>query len=218
MANTFPEDIDADSSPEVQMNENLEALFPFGLGAMNPQTTSGLTLGVYGGPLEVDGATSLIADTTLSLTNGTTNYVEMTRAGVISSNTTSYTAGRIRLGRALTAGSLISTWTDDREWLRPRGIHSLTSKSAAAGGTITLSADEARADVIRITGALPNNTSIVVPNGPQLFLAQNATSGSPTATLTFKTSGGSGVAVAEGKTQLLYADGTNVVAAAPVAA
>lgn len=218
MANAFPQGLSQSDNPEVPVTEDLTVLYPFGLGAKNPETTTGTTLGLYGGPLAVDGVTTLIADGTVSLTNSATNYVEMTRAGVFSANTSSYTAGRIRLGRAVVAGSVITSWTDDREWFRAHGVTQQLSKSAAAGGTITLTADEARADWLKFTGNLPNNTTIVVPNGPQIWTVTNGTGGSPTATLTIKTSGGTGVAIPEGKTQIVAADGTNVIAVAPVGA
>jgi hypothetical protein len=62
------------------------------------------------------------------------------------------------------------------------------------------------------SGAMTGNRNIIVPTNKKRYAVRNATSGA--FSLTVKTSGGSGVAVPQGQTQLLYCDGTNVIAVA----
>ena len=81
------------------------------------------------------------------------------------------------------------------------------------GGTSTLttnngSSDEARRAIIKVTGALVSNSTIEVPAQTKKYTVWNATSGSYTCTV--KTSGGSGIAVTQGKVMDLFCDGTDV--------
>jgi hypothetical protein len=101
-------------TPEVIANSNFVALDPGKLFARHDSATAGLTLGIYGGNLMIGTTPTLIADTTLNLTASTTNYVEATTAGVVSFNTSSFTAGRIQIGTAVTGTATITTWTDKR--------------------------------------------------------------------------------------------------------
>lgn len=55
---------------------------------------------------------------------------------------------------------------------------------------------------------LTTGRNIIVPDDTKMYIAANDTA----QTLTFKTSGGSGIAVATNTSRLLYCDGTNVVA------
>jgi hypothetical protein len=57
---------------------------------------------------------------------------------------------------------------------------------------------------------LTTGRNVVVPDNKKEYIIVNGTA----QTLTVKTSGGTGIAVATSKTQLLYCDGTNVIAVA----
>ncbi|MGI8426331.1 MAG: DUF2793 domain-containing protein [Actinomycetota bacterium] len=83
------------------------------------------------------------------------------------------------------------------------------SKSVAGGSDVTLSAEEARNQILELTGALTANIDVIVPAAPWKWIVYNNTTGA--FTLTVKTASGTGVAVTQGKRALLYADGTNVV-------
>ncbi|MGH8585401.1 MAG: DUF2793 domain-containing protein [Gammaproteobacteria bacterium] len=83
------------------------------------------------------------------------------------------------------------------------------SKSVAGGSDVTLTAVEARNQILEFTGALTANINVVMPAPPWQWIVYNATSG--TFTLTVKTASGTGVVVTQHKRALLYADGTNVV-------
>lgn len=71
--------------------------------------------------------------------------------------------------------------------------------------------NEARNMVVNVTGALTAARNVVVPTADKLYVFKNSTTGGYAVTV--KTSGGSGISVANGETEILYCDGTNVVRA-----
>ena len=68
--------------------------------------------------------------------------------------------------------------------------------------------DEARSMMLHATGTLSGNLTIEVPALPKVYLIRNATSGA--FTLTVKVNGQTGVLVTQGKTNLVYCDGTDI--------
>jgi microcystin-dependent protein len=73
--------------------------------------------------------------------------------------------------------------------------------------------DQARNAVLVLGGSLTANRDLIVPSFNKFYAVRNATSGG--FSIVVKTSGGSGVTLANGLTQLMYCDGTNVVLASP---
>lgn len=71
--------------------------------------------------------------------------------------------------------------------------------------------DEARNAVLIMSGTLSATRSVIVPTSNKFYAVRNATTGSQS--ILIRTSGGTGVTLANGFTQLMYCDGTNVVAA-----
>ena len=71
--------------------------------------------------------------------------------------------------------------------------------------------DEARNAVLVLGGTIASAANLVVPTSNKFYAVRNATTGGYTVTV--KTSAGTGVALANGFTQLMYCDGTNVVLA-----
>jgi hypothetical protein len=105
------------AAPEVIVNANFVAVDPAKLFAIHLSQTAGLTLGIYGGNLMVGTTPTLLADVQLTLAASQTNYVEATTAGVVSSNTSAFTAGRIQIGIAVTNTTTIvpiTGWTEKR--------------------------------------------------------------------------------------------------------
>jgi len=83
---------------------------------------SGLNFGYFGGKVHNDNVVTTTADGTVLLTDATTNYVEVhPGTGVVSKNTTAFTAGRIPLFTVTTSGGTISVVTDQRTWARAGG-------------------------------------------------------------------------------------------------
>lgn len=150
----------ANSGAATQINEIVRTLSPAGLYGIDPATTTGLTLGYYGGVL--DGVS--YADGTHLLTASTTRYVVAARAtGVVSSSTgttnwddqTNY----LRMGVAVVGASTITTWTDWREAYGATG-------GAFTGGTLAAALNEAppvtlaSATTVNIGAAAANTISI----------------------------------------------------------
>ena len=87
---------------------------------------------------------------------------------------------------------------------------------ALTSATVTLSvsdgsADQARSSMLELTGTLTSNVGVVIPSVSKQYMVRNATSGS--FTVTIKANGGTGSAVAQGTTGIVYCDGASVRAA-----
>lgn len=59
-----------------------------------------------------------------------------------------------------------------------------------------------------LSGAMTGARNIIVPNNPKLYIFKHEATGGFNATV--KTAGGTGIALANGDTKILYCDGTNV--------
>lgn len=79
---------------------------------------------------------------------------------------------------------------------------------ATTGGSTTLTSAQNRAPIIKITGILVSNATIVVKTLEKNWRFYNATSGAYTVTV--KTTAGTGQVIPRGAAVLLYCDGTNV--------
>ena len=84
---------------------------------------------------------------------------------------------------------------------------------ALTGSTVTLSvsdgsADQARSSMLELTGTLTSNVGVVIPSVSKQYMVRNATSGS--FTVTIKANGGTGHAVSQGTTGIVYCDGASV--------
>ncbi len=195
------------ASKEVTANAMFDALSPASLFGRRASTTSALTWGFYGGKLSVDGVITAIANGTVALTGSTTNYVEATRAGVVSANTTGFTAGRIPLYTVVTGASTVTSYTDQRLPWSP--VMSGRLVKAMSDANQTLTAAEARNQILECTGALTALRNLVVPLGAQQWTVfANVTGGFGVQVIGAT---GTGVTIADGKRAIVYADGTNVV-------
>jgi hypothetical protein len=200
----------AQASKEVTANALYDAGSPATLFGRRASTSSGLTWGFYGGKLLVDGVVTSIANGTVALTASTTNYVEASRAGVVSRNTIGFTAGSIPLYTVVTGASTVSSYTDHRTPWYP--IAGRLGK-AMANANQTLTAAEARNTILECTGALTALRDLVVPLGAQQWTVfANVTGGFGVRVIGAT---GTGITIADGKRAIVYADGTNVVRVTP---
>ena len=200
--------INASASPEVQMNENAEAVEAACTFGINRATTTGLMLGIYGGVLHTDGVAAVKSNSTIALTASQTNYVERTRDGTVSKNTTGFSADKIPLYTATTNTTAITAVQDYRDF-GERFQHARVGVTVTTAD-VTLTAAQARVDEIKATGTLTGNRAIIVPAVAWSWIVDNATGGAYN--LTVKTASGSGVVITQGKRMLVHCDGTNVVA------
>lgn len=170
-----------------------------------PATTTGLTLGYTGGQMLLDGVLTAISDGTVALSASVTNYIEATRTGTVSKNTTGFTAGQIPLYTVVTGSGAITSLTDVRAFNQPYfGRLSL----ATTGGTTALTYAQARVQAIDVTGALVSNATIEVPAAPWQWAINNGTSGAYT--LTVKVNGQTGVTIPQGERRACICDATDV--------
>ena len=97
---------------------------------------------------------------------------------------------------AIAGRAVVNSWSTNS--------HTLTS----ADGTTS----ESRCAMLEFTdtgAALTGNATVVCPTQSKIYIAKNDVGSSRTVTL--KTSAGTGIAIPDGKTMLLFCDGTNVV-------
>jgi hypothetical protein len=192
---------------EVTANAALDAASPATLFGRRASTSSGLTWGYYGGTLYVDGAATQVANGTLSLTASATNYVEATRAGVVSSNTSGFTAGRMPLYTVVTGASTVASYTDHRVQYVPfQG----RVTQAMADANQTIDHIKARADIIVCTGALTAQRNLVVPHGLGPWIVYANVTGNNIQVIGAT---GTGIVIAATKHAIVYSDGTNIVRA-----
>ena len=201
--------VQSQATKEVTANNAFNAGSTATLFGRRESLCSGLNWYYYGGYLLVDGVLTAIANNSsaLVLSASTNNYIESTRAGVVSKNTTGFTAGSLPLYLAVTGSSTVTSYTDYRAFYQPRDMTSKASQ-AVTTADVTLTADQARCKYLTTTGVLTGNRNVIVPNDWEGVVYCN---NSGAFTTTFKTSGGTGIVVAQGKRAILFADGTNVV-------
>ena len=194
----------------VTVNDDFQAVTAGALLGSNNTLTVGLTFAYYGGYILVDGVQTLVAAGTLTLTASVTNYIEMTRAGVVSSNSSGFTAGRIPLYTAVTNTVGITALTDFRVLAAMQPTGRLV-KAMPSDANYTLTADEARNQIIEISGgtSLGGTRNIVMPLLVAQYTVLNASTGAQS--LQFIGGSGTGITVANGKRAIIYCDGTNFV-------
>lgn len=95
--------------PLAREDRNQRIIDPF-----KPGAHSGLNFAYGVGIARADNAVARVDAGTVSLTDDATNYIEVTTAGVVSANTTGFTAGRIPLFTVTTASGAITAVQDDR--------------------------------------------------------------------------------------------------------
>lgn len=85
--------------------------------ALDADTTTGLTFGYRAGRIFNGKTVISVAAGTLALSASNTNYVECSRAGVVSSNTSAFTSGAIPLYEVVCGVSSISSTTQKKNFL-----------------------------------------------------------------------------------------------------
>lgn len=194
------------ASQELRANGLLDALSPAAIYGLKNEDTTALTLGLHGGKIPINGVVTVIADQTKSMTPSSVNYVQANpTTGSVTTNTTGYTPGYWRIGRA-TAGASSFTWQDDRfSGLKTFGILSLAFPSDA---NYTLTAAESDNDVLSInSGVITAARDLVVPLIPRQWTVINNTAQS----VRVIGATGTGITISTLKTATVMSDGTNIV-------
>ena len=76
------------ANQEARLNEVIDAASLGTYYGRNAATCSGLTWGFLGGKLLIDGTQTAVANGTVTLTASTTNFVQLSSAGIVSVATT----------------------------------------------------------------------------------------------------------------------------------
>lgn len=178
------------------------------------QSSSGLSFDLFGGRINVDGVPTLISNQTVTLTASTTNYIECTRAGVVSVNTTGFSADKYPIYKVVTGASTVTSYEDHRKWGVKIAVCRL-AKSLATDANATLTQQEADNDIMDISSAvsLTATRDIVLPLNPRMHTVRNNTTGGQS--LRFIGATGTGVTVANGISTVIFCDGTNWYQVAP---
>jgi hypothetical protein len=134
--------------------------------------------------------------------------VELSSAGAVAANATSWTAGYEPLWEIVTGASSITSETDYRRFVDFEQSCRL-SKSVAGGSDTTLTAEESAPASFEFTGALTGAKAVIFPLRAALKWIYNNTTGDYA--LTIKSSSGTGVVVPRGQRIALLCDATNWV-------
>jgi hypothetical protein len=124
------------SQKEISANTLFDAASPSMVYGRRASTTTLLTWGYYGGVIVIAGVVTIIPNATLALTASTTNYVEVSSAGVVSRNSVGFTAGRTPLYRVITGATTVTAYYDHRTALVSylgQGVDDLAAIEALSG-------------------------------------------------------------------------------------
>lgn len=102
-------------------------------------TTAGLTFGYYGGTFWCNGVISTIADGTIALIASATNFVEMSTVGVVSANTSGFTASKIPLYQVTTDSGGITVISDKRSPMLADKTGGLAVAAISVSGPVSVS-------------------------------------------------------------------------------
>lgn len=188
-------------------NALFDAASPAAMYGRNNATCTGLTWGYHGGKISINGVITYVASGTVTLAASSTNYIEATPGtGVVSSNTSGFTAGRIPLYTVTTGASTTNNdWVDKR--VVPLGFPGYLAKSISDADTTLTQAEDAN-DILVISGTLTATRNIVISLAPRQRTVHNNTGQS----LQFIGATGTGATVTAGSKAIIYSDGTNVSA------
>jgi hypothetical protein len=198
----------AQAGKEITVNELMTSVSaPAGFGRR--QSSSGLSFDYFGGRFIVDGVSTAIANGTIALTASTTNYIEATRSGVVSKNTSAFTPGSIALYKVVTGASTVTSYEDHRPWVK-LGSGKL-SRSFASAANITLTHAESLCDILEFTSGVDITATrdVVLPLAAKQYTVFNNVTAARS--IRFIGATGTGITVANGMRSIIYADGTNIV-------
>ena len=104
----------AQQGKEVTANALFDAASPSMLFGRRAAGCVALTWAYYGGPIIITGTPTRISNGSLSLAASSVIYVEATTTGVVSTNTTGWTAGRSPLYKITTGAASVTSYEDWR--------------------------------------------------------------------------------------------------------
>lgn len=190
---------------EGQANDLFDAASPATFFGRKALGTSGLVWAHYGGTVMVNGTPTQTGNSSFALTNTATNFIEVSRLGVVSANTTAFSAAAIPLYTVVCSGGVVTSYTDHRTGLYQFGGY---TTQAMADANQPLSNVKALCDVVECTGALTAQRNLTIPHWGKPRLIFNATTGGFGVQAIGPS--GTGFVVTNGKHAWVYSDGTNI--------
>lgn len=168
---------------ETTINANFDAASPATLFGRRASTTSALTWGYYGGTFNVSGLPTVIANGTIALTGGATNYLYATAAGVVTKVTAApsgwpgpLAAGAVALYEIVAGASSVTSYTDYR------------TPSSWGSSSASAAPNDAQYLVVEPSGSLTNERQLIAGSGitftegggsPPTSITVSAQSGAP---------------------------------------
>jgi len=197
----------AQAGKEATVNELFNSIAVMAFGGRR-QSSSGLSWDYFGARILVDGVSTAIANGSVTLTASTTNYVESTRAGVVSKNTSAFTPGSIALYKVVTGTATVTSYQDHRPWVKL--ATGKLARSIATDVNITLTHAEPLNDVLEFTSgvSLTATRDVVVPLMVKQWVVFNNTTGAQS--LRLIGASGTGATIANGTWALVCCNGVNV--------
>lgn len=193
------------ASKEVTANAMFDAASPATLWGRRASGCSGLTWAYYGGEMRnASGVHTLVSNGSITLTASSSNYIEADPAtGALSKNTSGWTPGLIPVYFITAGASTVSSYND----LRITALRMATRcTQAMSDANYTVNTDQARCDILELSGTLSATRNVVVPLKPWQWTIYNGT----TQSIQIIGATGTGVTIASTKCAIIYADGTNV--------
>lgn len=202
---------------ETTVNDNFNCVSFAAIFSTRTAGTSGLTWGFFGGYILLDGVLTSIANGSIALSASQTNYVEVNRAGTISTNTTAFSPDKFPLYEIVTNASAITAMNDRRADI-VEFVGKAANISVTTADVTPTVAQGIRAETLTFSGALTASRNVIVPTLVRSYrVINNCTGGSAAQwySLVIKTSGGTGVPIPRGVEVDVFCDGTNVLAVQP---
>lgn len=205
---------------DVQLIEDsLSDLGPFIVSGLVPSAGAGLTVSVTSGVASIGGRVTASGSFNITgLTDATTNHLYMTSAGAGTSNTTgTQPANSVKLGRAVTAGGVVTavdtSGLGGRQpkpsiYVRTRTLTRVTI-TPGSDADVTLTNIQAENEWLTlVAGSWASGHNLILPTtaGLDWWLTNNSGFNAVP-----KTSGGTGPTIATGKTAKVACDGTDVI-------
>jgi hypothetical protein len=198
----------AQGDKEGEANDLFAAAWPSMQFAYHASATTGLTWGYYGAKVYIDGVRTAVANDTVALTNNTTNYVESTRAGVVSRNVSAWSANQLPLYKIVTSGGVVSSYEDHRDPTLWQRFFQSYATQAMADANQTLTAEKALCEIIEATGANGAERNVVVPLLKRQWTIVCSCTGFGVKVIG---ASGTGISIGVGKTAIVWCNGTNVL-------
>lgn len=195
------------NNKETRINELFDAASPATYFGRNADTTTGLTWGHFAAKVLINGVETSIASGTKTLAAGSTNYLSVSQAGVVSIGTVRL-ANECPLYTIVTGVSTVTTYTDERDPKAIAAFFSGRATQAMADANQTLTQAQALCEVIETTGALTGTRNLVMPLRRWVKTFRNSCTGGSIQVIGAT---GTGITIATVKVAILECDGTNVL-------